>query len=201
MGQYYRIFTCEKEGNNPKVYVSYDYDAGAKLMEHSYYHNEFVEAVTSQLLLTQERDEPLRVWWVGDYANEEDIPECKKKYSPINSAWGDESKIWHIKEWSYSFDFEAQSYLINLDTHEYIDLQKAKTQNMVPGWSGSIHPLPLLTAVGNGRGGGDYCEGSTNMNMVGAWAGDLLQIVDTVPEDAEFSYIDITSDVLFREKE
>lgn len=31
-----------------------------------------------------------------------------------------------------------------------------------------VHPLPLLTSLGNGKGGGDYA--GTNMEWVGAWA-------------------------------
>ena len=46
------------------------------------------------------------------------------------------------------------------------------------GWQ--IHPLPLLTAEGNGRGGGDYH--GTNMEMVGAWARCRLGLVKEVPE-------------------
>ena len=47
-------------------------------------------------------------------------------------------------------------------------------------WMGcAFHPIPLLTAVGNGRGGGDY-EG-TNMAEIGIWAGDLLETQDARP--------------------
>ena len=38
------------------------------------------------------------------------------------------------------------------------------------------HPLPLLTAVGNGLGGGDYH--GINEEKVGSWAFDLLEVVD-----------------------
>ena len=82
MGQYYRIFICEEDGSNPRVYSSHDHgNNGAKLMEHSYYGNRFVEAALSQLVNTYRHSQPLRVWWVGDYAIEDDIPEEKKKYN------------------------------------------------------------------------------------------------------------------------
>ena len=138
MGQYYRIFMCEEDGSNPRVHSPHDHDNnGAKLMEHSYYYNRFVEAACSQLFKTY-----------------------------------------------------------RLTTHEYIDLKKVYSLN-----NGNIHPLPLLTAVGNGRGGGDYHgNGVTNLNMVGIWAGDLLQIVEQVPKDDFLDYIDISEDAHFAER-
>jgi hypothetical protein len=53
---------------------------------------------------------------------------------------------------------------------QFVDKQKCS----------SIHPLPLLTAEGNGNGGGDYY--GENKNMVGIWARDIISISDTVPE-------------------
>lgn len=42
-----------------------------------------------------------------------------------------------------------------------------------------VHPLPLLTSLGNGKGGGDYH--GLNMEWVGAWA---LHAIEAIPEDA-----------------
>jgi hypothetical protein len=135
---------------------------------------------------------------MGDYAEDDDIPEEKKKYDPIKSAWDDSVTPKVINE---SFDFSKPCYLVNESTHEYIDLLRLETINR-GSWGGSIHPLPLLTAVGNGRGGGDY-HGSRviNQRMVGAWAGDLLTIEESVPtsEDGFLEYIDITYDAHFSE--
>lgn len=39
-----------------------------------------------------------------------------------------------------------------------------------------IHPLPLLTCEGNGRGGGDYS--GPHMEYVGSWARDILSVED-----------------------
>jgi len=200
MGQYYRILLCNDEGTDKTVFSSYDFDGnGAKLMEHSYYHNRFVEAALAMLAPNWRRDKiPLRVWWMGDYAEDDDIPEEKKKYDPVKSAWDDSVTPKVINE---SFDFSKPCYLVNESTREYIDLLRLEEINRGT-WGGSIHPLPLLTAVGNGRGGGDY-HGSRaiNQRMVGAWAGDLLTIEESVPtsEDGFFEYIDITDDAHFSE--
>lgn len=143
------------------------------------------------------RQKPLRVWWIGDYADESDIPDDKKKYKPIESTWNEGVTLKVINE---SFDFSKPCYLVNESTHEYIDLLRLEKINR-GSCGGSIHPLPLLTAVGNDRGGGDYHgNGVTNLNMVGIWAGDLLQIVEQVPKDDFLDYIDISEDAHFAER-
>lgn len=42
-----------------------------------------------------------------------------------------------------------------------------------------IHPLPLLTAEGNGRGGGDYH--GAHETLVGSWARDVISIEKELP--------------------
>jgi hypothetical protein len=44
-----------------------------------------------------------------------------------------------------------------------------------------IHPLPLLTADGNGRGGGDY--NGEGIDHVGTWARDRISLMKEIPED------------------
>jgi hypothetical protein len=67
MGQYYRaIFLNQK--NKPKVVVvSYDFGCGAKLTEHSWMKNPMVRFVEKQLI-----NEPQKLVWAGDYADNED---------------------------------------------------------------------------------------------------------------------------------
>ena len=73
-----------------------------------------------------------------------------------------------------------------MDFNLYISKCKDKD-----GWT--IHPLSLLTAVGNGRG--DYGDECVDSYMVGAWAGNTLEITDVVPEGYELE------DVRFSEEE
>lgn len=197
MGQYYHLMMCDEDGGNPIVVspAAIDFN-GLKLMEHSYYLNRVVEVACAQLLKSWRHQMPRRIWWVGDYAEENDIPTELRKYKPIELAWGKDAKTTVLNE---EFDFEDKLYLLNLDTHEYIDLLRVRELNKVEGWSGSIHPLPLLTAVGNGGGGGDYHSGS-NMNMVGLWAGNLLQILPEVPKDDFLAWVDVSDDVRFVEE-
>ena len=43
--------------------------------------------------------------------------------------------------------------------------------------------LPLLTAIGNGEGGGDYY--GENMSEIGAWAWNVLSVEDVAPMEFE----------------
>lgn len=185
MGQYYRIYAENEEGT--KVFISYDYNNGAKLMEHSYFGNRFVKAICATIL-----NNPHRVWWVGDYADEEGDFKEGFEYVYLN-AWNAEEKGIPIVKSTEDFDFEERLYLINHTKKGYIDLRECKVKN-TDKWDYSIHPLPLLTAVGNGRGGGDY-RGNTGEAFVGYYAGDLLEISAEIPE----GYHDHTEIGEFRE--
>jgi hypothetical protein len=63
-------------------------------------------------------------------------------------------------------------YILNHDTKEFVD--KRKMPKDKDGWR--IHPLPLLTADGNSRGGGDYREGHTDFDKVGIWKRNRISI-------------------------
>ena len=56
-------------------------------------------------------------------------------------------------------------------------------KNKVPeikDWEGAkIHPLPLLTCEGNGRGGGDFR--GDEKGIVGSWARDVISVEKTNP--------------------
>jgi hypothetical protein len=44
-----------------------------------------------------------------------------------------------------------------------------------------FHPLPILTAEGNGRGGGDYR--GADEDLVGTWARDVISVEMEAPAD------------------
>ena len=140
------------------------FENGAKLMEHSWLKNKFVQAVEF-LLLEGARWHKKPIVWAGDYADPEESTE-----ETIYSMCGENGLKMLI-------DMAPQKYhyLVNYDKNEYVDKRKCPEKE---GWK--IHPLPLLTAEGNGRGGGDY-RGS-NIEMVGAWARCRLGLVKEVPE-------------------
>ena len=61
-----------------------------------------------------------------------------------------------------------------------------------------LNPIAILTAVGNGRGGGDYF--GSDMEQVGRWAGDAIFISEINPTDAEIFQNYSELNVTFKEK-
>ena len=191
MGQYYRPILGDAYGLNCMVFdrsVDGEYTL-AKLMEHSWWLNPFVNSFAAQIYNSKSR-----VCWVGDYATEPDdfkFANNSAFYVPnYKEVWGNKVKLLT----SHSLDFTLDGkFLLNHDTKEYIDLDeyKRKLQDK-DGWT--IHPLPLLTAVGNNRGGGDFYEGNIGYEFVGIWAWQLISIADSFPKN--FTSVNI----IFKEK-
>jgi len=152
--------------------------SGLKLTEHSWLENDFVNGVLEAIW-----DKPCRVAWVGDYADDTDDFYGYYTEDVYKSLWSDEyepelpfEKVPSIHE---------TGFIVNHDRGQYLDLARyAKVLAFSPTWGeGStwvIHPLPLLTAIGNGRGGGDYS--GVNESMVGMWAMDLLSFTEERPK-------------------
>jgi hypothetical protein len=164
---------------NPNSFVPfpneyYCYYEGQKLAEHARFLRYFVNGVLESI-----SDGPARVAWVGDYANEEEDFELVDGYEPddYEAIWNDENDA------SQTFDRMpgrgVYGYLVNLDKGVYIDLTEVA---MVAGEEliySLAHPLPILTAIGNGRGGGDYW--GSNMDKVGMWAMNHIQFMEHEP--------------------
>ena len=73
-----------------------------------------------------------------------------------------------------------------------------------PGWVDDVadfilHPLPLLTCIGNGKGGGDYH--GTSMERIGSWALHPLAILPEGLPEPDGEWEDISESVLFEEGE
>ena len=178
MGQYYMPILGDSNGLNCKVYdrsVDGEYML-AKLMEHSWWLNSFCNSFAENLY-----NQKKRVCWVGDYAEDEDFNFKKSSafYTPCyGEIWGETVK----RHGSTSTDFTLDNkFLLNHDTKEFIDLDDYKEKSKgLNGWT--IHPLPLLTAVGNDRGCGDFHKGNIGFEFVGLWAWLLLSISDKPPK-------------------
>jgi hypothetical protein len=167
MGQYYVAIILadndSKKAEHIKAYLESFGESGQKLIEHSYINNGFVNTLEFQLT----KDGMFyksRVVWAGDYADNEvgsennlhklthELPDkCLNNLKlPIKSA----------KEYRY---------IINHTKKQYVDKEKQY-----------YHPLPLLTAEGNGRGGGDYY--GQGEKLVGTWARNVISIEKEIPE-------------------
>ncbi len=167
MGQYYNpiILRNYKEKKAVKQWwYSHDYGNGLKLMEHSYIGNDFVEEVTKYLFRN-----PKEIVWAGDYADDEPGQEYN-----LYSLCVDRNKADKLDTFIPYYD---PKYIINKSKKQYVDLSKCPWDD--EGW-GRVHPLPLLTCEGNGRGGGDYRLDNPH---IGTWARDKIYIDSSIPKD------------------
>jgi hypothetical protein len=137
--------------------------SGLKLMEHSYLRNKFVNTFESLIL-----NNPQRVVWGGDYADN-----CDGLDTNVFDRCEDNLKVIP----TYAVKARESRYIVNHTTRQFVDKTKVINNG---GWK--IHPLPLLTCEGNGRGGGDYriVDG-----CVGIWARDVISVQSTKPNGFE----------------
>ena len=186
MGQYYLGYT---KNEILKKEIIWKNPSGLKLMEHSYFGNNFVNGMCRELF-----GSPKRVAWVGDYADDFYNYIVKGGDGYFNGDNSDKILDIHKLVWNENairtdlptpFDnldkyglSDNIYYLVNhskqeyINLHKYLENQKKQYDNE---WDLFIHPLPLLTAIGNGMGGGDYHE-QMNYEMVGYWFYDLISV-------------------------
>lgn len=142
---------------------------GLKLMEHSYIGNEFVSAFESLI-----KNNPQRVMWGGDYA---DL--CKGLKTNTYERCTDKNKVLPTDR----PNTRETRYVVNHSKKEFVDKYKVAE---IKDWKGAkIHPLPLLTCEGNGRGGGDF-RGENK--YIGTWARDIISVESKKPQ----GYTEIT---------
>ena len=159
MGQYYKPTSVDKM----ESLYSHDYGHMSKLMEHSYIGNNFVN-IAEDLLSPEGEWHKHSFVWAGDYADEEtsggNLFTLSKELK--NILKGGKLK-------------PTGRYIINHSTEEYIDKEEVPEDE--DGWK--VHPLPLITCEGNGRGGGDYREEN---DCIGIWARHRISVENSIPE-------------------
>ena len=166
MGQGYKaIILASQPGQSGEIIRTWvdphSHDQGYKLMEHSYIGNPFVGAV-EYLISPLGMFYKSRVVWSGDYADKE------REFMENLYVIADEEPNLGKASFLFAYDMSSYRYIVNHTTLQYVDKNK-ELQN--------IHLLPLLTAEGNGRGGGDY-EGEN----VGTWARNVISIEKEIPD-------------------
>lgn len=161
MGQYYEcIFIDENE-----CYYCIRPVDGAKLMEHSYVETDTMRMVEN-VLRPGGMCYGMRVVWAGDYADKER---------------GKDDNLYHIEKVSLNnvagrVEPNRLRYVVNHDKKEFVDVTKIAERP-----SGlHVHPLPLLTAEGNGQGGGDYFSYDPD-GLIGSWARDRISMENLIP--------------------
>ena len=175
MGQYYRgvilgnSFKSRKKIVIKQVFSPYNHNNGAKLMEHSYVGNWYVKEYENSLANEYYNSHFV---WVGDYAQ----PKFDTDVYSMADMWYDNE---YEKKKCVVTDYDilarkTYEYIINFTKKEFIRIPKEKRGEWI------IHPLPLLCADGNGKGGGDYI--GTNMKYVGSWAYNQIGVGNEVPD-------------------
>ena len=201
MGQYFKALCLDKK----QCLYSWDFENGAKLMEHSWRGNNYVEIVVNHLAPGGPWHKK-RLVWAGDYADEGkflDIKFSKKDIEKLSNElvnvldMPQEEMLSHYNLYNVASicfnrvkpviteEPSAISYnvFVNHSKKEFFEFDKRSDTLDKLGdddeWL--VHPLPLLVCDGNGRGGGDYC-GSDPEELVGHWAGDIISTELTRPK-------------------
>lgn len=210
MGQYYRPAILKKNWKTAKgnpvcaSLLCYDFNNGAKLMEHSYIGNWLVRSV-EYLLANQFKGYPFV--WVGDYADkvstktgEHDLyhdanlfiykdyeGDSDKKSQQYIKLRGSIPVMYQGDRWCSNpvFDpymnYPYYRYLVNYSKKEYCIMPKYSKND-----EGRINPLPILTSSGCGRGCGDFHRGD---ELVGTWAFDCIGLTNSKKEVEGFTEI------------
>lgn len=168
MGQYYRPVISDSghfstfDNRLDGKYVF------AKLTEHSWWDNPWVCTIAKAIL-----NHPAKVAWVGDYSDDEEFAVENHLYE---LAWEVNASLLQPTTDPIFLDGK---FLVNHDKKIYIDCNQYKEDSTDEnGWT--LHPLPLLTAIGNGKGGGDYR--GINEDLIGSWCYDLISLEDNPPD-------------------
>ena len=115
----------------------------------------------TEALLDRGRDQ------YGNYTNEH-----RQLFPTLRSLQVDDADL---KTMYYS------QYFVNHSKKQYLDMKRYTEQtNESDPIFRKYHPLPLLTAEGNGRGGGDYF--GSEIEKVGIWARDVVSFENQIPD-------------------
>ena len=189
MGQYYHTVSLDAKN----YLTAHDHDGGydfngIKLMEHSYIGNSLTAAVENLIKKGGAWYEH-RIVWAGDYADPE--PDTITEEKPNGENLYDLIKNKLIVPVEDQKRNGRLRYLVNLDKNEFVDLYKVQADD----YDLKIHPLPLLTCEGNGRGGGDFrTENEDYLNLIGSWARNRVTIQTKKPKgmtELEFNLIEV----------
>lgn len=193
MGQYYLVANMDK-----KEYIQSD--GFFKLMEWSYNRNPTVLKLEDLINKDWKGD---RVYVIGDYADSECVDYHADDIRKIEREFldGSDMSLYDCVRYGFKRIFYDNAinndyrYIFNHRTHQYVDMEHCPLKaNVSPyeehnkWYHATIAPLPLLLALGNGLGGGDYR--GNNDHLVGSWAKDSekLEICEKMkyPEYKEF---------------
>lgn len=176
MGQYYLVANVDK-----REYMQSN--GFVKLMEWSYNRNPVVLAL-EELIVNEWKGD--RVYVIGDYADSESVMHHADLIRDLEKEFGCDSLYAHIqsrfKRLNYAEDISVDfRYIFNHNQKCFVDMEHCPLDTDLGAFEdrgkwyhATIAPLPLLLALGNGLGGGDYR--GNNDHQVGEWAKDSDKI-------------------------
>lgn len=187
MGQLWKAVIC-KQGSNeledcrffsPRLLRTPEGEflaSGAKLLEHAWIGNSFCLAIEKLLYKSRHR-----VLWLGEYAEADELDDLAKNVGsgsiPSKEKKDDSLALTFAPG---EFDIDGK-FLVNHTEKEYVDIAEY-VERLTELDSGVIDPLPILTATGNDRGGGDYF-GKQGQEFIGKWAWRYISVEDEPPTD------------------
>jgi hypothetical protein len=188
MGQYYKIIFLSNE-NIILAFYDIEIPWGLKLLEHAYIKNPLLTKIEF-LLSPYGKFYKSKMVWAGDYAENEKNTK-NNLYSLAEHCNYTEAEQ---KELHEQINNNLQNYILQKKDFKYIvNHSKKEYVNMHVISDGEFHPLPLLVAEGNGKGGGDYY--GKNSEFVGIWARDIISIEKNFP----FEFKELFDQTLFME--
>lgn len=195
MGQYYKLLCV-----NRREKLSKD-DYGAKLMESAWAGNDLTTSLYYMLMRNWSEKIVVNI---GDYADTDKdwavlVNKLSKRFK-INSypEYLDETKTYKSLH-NTADDYKkverkptikrkdlGRIYGLNLDKKEFVDLNVLPVTDVYKYEGGetvyAVEPISLLTAMGNGLGGGDYHTEDESTPYVGSWAGDRISVSHFIPD-------------------
>lgn len=158
---------------------------------------DFVNSVISCLY---KKIEPCKLAFIGDYSSDDEYSWFWNMQHDFvwNWIWDEQNQkiikpeIFNPKPFKLIETLipgiKTNKYLVNHTTRQYLDIDKyIHNCGMVLD---CLHPVVMLTAVGNGLGGGDYDTDAISADKVGIWAWDDLNIRGKIPKGyTEFTVV------------
>jgi len=184
MGQYYKPAILQKGHGRFKILAwayAHAFGSGLKLTEHSWVGNNFVALIENHLFRN-----PQRLVWAGDYADHEKGSKSNI-YDKCNNV--EQRKLTSTQMPKHKRHLR---YIINHTKKEFVDLTHLVPTKFTSGGKETIwhmHPMSLLTAEGNGQGGGDYW--GQDEKKVGIWARDVISTDTTIQKFKDYKEIKV----------
>lgn len=164
MSQYFNAI-IELVGRPTKIDSFYEGELVAPtLTGQSWWDYPFVNAICALLY-----KQPHRIAWVGEYAYH---------FKFYDVAWGDFSSWTALNLGEDQISLEGK-YLCNHTLCKYVDCDEYFEKSKIG--KNCLHPLPLLSSVGNCKCGGDY-RSDIEKDLIGSWSWDIISIEDKIPE-------------------